>query len=221
MFLLHKRLKHIKLRLKDWNTNDFVNIFVDKKSMENKIQELNQALIMEGFDKDKSDQIDKHHQQWENLCKQEEIFWRQKSRVQWLKEGEHNTRFFHRSTMANRAHNRISSIKDEDGELQISHKDIKVVLVQYFHDITCENDSDRELYIREVTRHIPKLVSRKDNFNINRPVTEEEVNEDILNVVEDSRVNRTILKVLNTSFISLIPKQVSTQTADKYKPIAL
>ena len=124
MFLLHKRLKHIKLRLKDWNKNDFGNIFVDKKFVENKIQELNQALIMEGFNKDKSDEVDKHHQEWENLCKQEEIFWRQKSRVQWLKEGEHNSRFCHKSTMANRAHNRISSINDKDGELQISHKDI-------------------------------------------------------------------------------------------------
>jgi len=33
------------------------------------------------------------------------------------------------------------------------------------------------------------------------------VKQDILNVVEDSKLNRTILKVLNTSFISLIPKQ--------------
>ena len=69
MFLLHKRPKHIKLRYKDWNKNDFCNIFVDKKSVENKIQELNQALITEGFDKVKSDQVDKHHQEWENLCK--------------------------------------------------------------------------------------------------------------------------------------------------------
>jgi len=44
---------------------------------------------------------------------------------------------------------------------------------------------------------------------------------DILNVVEDSRVNKTILKALNTSFIALIPRQDSDQTADKYRPIAL
>jgi len=30
MFLLHKRLKHIKLRLKDWNKNEFGNIFEGK-----------------------------------------------------------------------------------------------------------------------------------------------------------------------------------------------
>eukprot|EP00253_Pinus_taeda_P009861 PITA_09861 len=140
---LHKRLKHIKVQLKDWNKNDFGNIFVDK-SVENKLQELNQALIAEGFDKIKSDQVDKYHQEWENLCKQEEIFWRQKSRVQWLKEGDRNTRFFHRSTMENRAHNKISSIMDEGGEHHISHEDIETVFVQHFRGITLENNTEKE-----------------------------------------------------------------------------
>ena len=83
---------------------------------------------------------------------------------------------------------------------------------------------------------MPKLVSREDNFNLNRPVTEEEVSgvlkeiqngkepgpdgfnvdffkacwnivkQDILQVVQDSRSNKTILKALNTTFIALIPK---------------
>eukprot|EP00253_Pinus_taeda_P004728 PITA_04728 len=221
MFLLHKRLKHIKLRLKEWNKTEFGNIFVETKSIEDKMQELNQGLITNGFDKLGSDQATKHHQDWENLCKQEEIFWRQKSRVQWLKEGEKNTRFFHGSTMANRAHNRISSIKDGEGNLLNSHEDIEAVLVQHFRGIAKEKISDREHFIKDLTRHILRLVSREDNFNLNRLVTEEEVSEDILNVVEDSKMNRTILKVLNTSFVSLIPKQDNAQTPDRFRPIAL
>eukprot|EP00253_Pinus_taeda_P013673 PITA_13673 len=227
MFLLHKRLKHIKCRLKDWNMNEFGNIFEGKKTVENKLQE------------------------WENFCKQEEIFWRQKSRVQWLKEGERNTRFFHRSTLANRAHNRISSIKDEGGQLLSSHEDIEVVLVQHFRGIAKENILDREHFIKVLTRHIPRLVSREDNFKLNRPVTKEEISDvlkemqngkgpgpdgfnvdffkycwnivkqDTLNVVEDSRRNRTILKALNTYFISLIPKEDSALTPDMFRPIAL
>eukprot|EP00253_Pinus_taeda_P030879 PITA_30879 len=74
MFMLHKRLKHTKMRLKEWNKKDFGNIFVEKKSVENKMQKLNQAMILKGFDKDKNDLVGKHHQGWENLCKQEEIF---------------------------------------------------------------------------------------------------------------------------------------------------
>eukprot|EP00253_Pinus_taeda_P022587 PITA_22587 len=204
--------KEITTRVHPFGGSDHSPIQLEIKGME---------LIEDGFDKFKSDQADKHHQEWENLCKQEEIFWRQKSRVQWLKEGERNKRFFHRSTITNRAYNRISTIKYENGELQNTHKNIDAALVQHFRNITPENNPDREQSMREITRHIPKLVSREDDFNLNRPVTEEEVSEDILNVVEDSRGSKTILKALNTSFISLIPKQGSAQTADKYKPIAL
>jgi len=156
--------------------------------------------------------------------------------VQWLKEGERNTKFFHRSTLENRAHNRISSIKDEGGQLLSTHEEIEAVLVQHFRGIVKETISNREPSIKDLTRHIPRLVSREDTFNLNRLVTEEEISEvlkemqngkaqgpnsfnvdffkaywnivkqNILNVVEDSRRNRTILKALNTSFISLIPK---------------
>ena len=86
---------------------------MDKRTVETKIQELNQALITDGFDKVKSQQADQYHQEWEKLCKQEEIFWRQ-----------------------NRAHNKISSMLNNNEELQTSLKNIEDVLVQHFRGIT-------------------------------------------------------------------------------------
>eukprot|EP00253_Pinus_taeda_P015759 PITA_15759 len=115
MFLLQKRLKHIKLGLKEWNKKEFGNIFEEKEIVEGNMHRLNQTLITEGFDKERNELEIKYHQDWDNLCKQEEFFWRQKSRVQWLKEGDRNTGFFHKATMSNRAHNRISTIKDKKG----------------------------------------------------------------------------------------------------------
>jgi len=47
------------------------------------------------------------------------------------------------------------------------------------------------------------------------------VKQDILRVVENSKLNKTILKVLNTSFISLIPKQDNAQTTERFRPISL
>jgi len=45
------------------------------------------------------------------LCgayREEDIFWKQKSRVLWYKEGDLNTKFFHATTMQRRARYRIN-----------------------------------------------------------------------------------------------------------------
>lgn len=246
MFLLHKRLKHIKLRLKDWNKNEFGNIFEAKKVVERKLHEINQILITDGFNEERKEQDDHQQQEWEGLRKQEEIYWKQKSRVQWLKEGERNTQFLHKSTMDRRSRNRVSKIKDSQGNQLNTHKEIEVALVQHFQGIAEEPLLDRSQFINEFIKHIPKLVTREDNYNLNRPVNEEEVNgvikemqkgkvlgldgfnvdffkacwgivkHGIIDVVEDSRKNKTILKALNTSFISLIPKQDNAMTPDRF-----
>eukprot|EP00253_Pinus_taeda_P032552 PITA_32552 len=135
------------------------------------------TLIIDGFDGERNEQANKHQHEWEDLCKQEEIFWRQKSREQWLKEEDINTRFFHRSTMEHRSHNRISIIKDSRGNHLNNHKEIEDVLVQHFQGIAEEPVLYRSQFISDFTKHITKLVTRKDKYNLNRPVNEEEVNE--------------------------------------------
>lgn len=80
-------------------------------------------------------QADSLQREWDNICQQEEIFWRQKSRVQWIKEGKRNTRFFHKSTMEHRAHNKTTKIIDPQGTKQNNQKEMEVVLVQHFQNI--------------------------------------------------------------------------------------
>jgi hypothetical protein len=63
-------------------------------------------------------------EEWEKRCKEEEIYG-DKSRVQWLKVGEKNTKFFHESTIAHRNHNKILKIRDHKGKELESHKEIE------------------------------------------------------------------------------------------------
>lgn len=49
------------------------------------------------------------------LWKQEEIYWKQRSRVRWLKEGDRNSKFFHLSTMERRRRNKIIKLRDSGG----------------------------------------------------------------------------------------------------------
>lgn len=124
-------------------------------------------------------------------------------------------------------------------------------MVQHFQSIVQEPLVDRSQFINNFTKYIPKLVTREENYNLNRIVTKEEVTEvikemqnvkapgpndfnvdffkscweivkqDILEVVEDLRRSKTILRALNTSFITLIPKEENSMTPDRFRPIDL
>jgi len=65
-------------------------------------------MILEG----RSEELSQKEQITENKIlerdQQEETLWRQKSRVRWLKEGEKNTKFFHKTTVQRRMTNQIT-----------------------------------------------------------------------------------------------------------------
>ena len=116
-------------------------------------------------------------QEWEGRCQQEEILWRRKSRIRWLKERERNTKFFHRTTIAKRAHNKILKIKDRDGIEQESHKEIENTLVNHFHGRAQEPNKDRTKAIQRIIQHIPCLVTEEQNNNLNKPISMEEIDQ--------------------------------------------
>jgi hypothetical protein len=56
-------------------------------------------------------------QQLEEMSSQKEVLWRQKSDIQWLKEGDQNTKLFHRSTIHRRHTNDIAQLLMEQGKI--------------------------------------------------------------------------------------------------------
>ena len=68
MFLLQQKLKHIKVKLKDWNKSEFGNIFKAKREVEKNLQETNQILITESFTEERKMQGDSLQQEWDNRC---------------------------------------------------------------------------------------------------------------------------------------------------------
>lgn len=65
------------------------------------------------------------------IHKQEEIYWRQRSRLQWLKEGDENTKFFHVVANGRKNQNFIPNIR-QDGALYEDARDIGRVFSECF-----------------------------------------------------------------------------------------
>ncbi len=70
---------------------------------------------------------------YEELCLQEEIKWRQRSRVQWLREGDANTKFFHLKANCRRNKNLISHLVDGSTS-RSSHDSIAALLFDFFRN---------------------------------------------------------------------------------------
>lgn len=71
--------------------------------------------------------------------REEESFWKQKSRDKWLKEGDKNTRFFHASVKGNRPINALEKLFESECNLQRSKASMGQVATKYF--TTCSHPS--------------------------------------------------------------------------------
>eukprot|EP00253_Pinus_taeda_P024433 PITA_24433 len=190
-------------------------------------------------------------QQWHSRCAQEETLWKQKSRIQWLKEGEMNTKLFHRSALDRRSSNRILELKSDTGEILKNHNEISAQLTAHFKSIAQEPHINREKAIMDLTEAIPRIITADQNWALCRKISMEEteeairsmpndkapgpdgftinfykacwstVKQDVWEAVEDSRRSGTILKSLNSTFLALIPKTEEAKTPEKFRPIAL
>ncbi|KAL0459962.1 UNVERIFIED_CONTAM: putative mitochondrial protein [Sesamum latifolium] len=108
------------------------------------------------------------------LILQEEIFWKQRSKVLWLKEGDRNTCFFH--AKANQRHhtNAIRKLRKPDGSWTDSVEGVKQCILDYFQEVFT---SSRPLSddIQSGTEHLPTVVDPVMAEDLLRPYTDFEV----------------------------------------------
>lgn len=77
---------------------------------------------------------------------EEELFWKQKSSIQWLRSGDRSTKYFHGITKAKRNRNVINSIKDKDGMVQRGIQNIAKVAKEYFQNIFSSDNNARQQF---------------------------------------------------------------------------
>lgn len=74
----------------------------------------------------------------------EEIMWKQRSRVAWLKDGDRNTKFFHPKSSNHQRRNRITPLKDNEGAW-IERDQLYEHIVSYFINLFSANSEHRSM----------------------------------------------------------------------------
>ena len=110
-FILTEKLKTLKPLLRSWNKEVFGQIGCEKQKAWFLLdywdkEERGRSLSME--EEEARKEARELYKKWALL---EEVSWRQKSREIWLKEGDRNTKFFHKMAKAHRRRNQLNRIK--------------------------------------------------------------------------------------------------------------
>jgi hypothetical protein len=101
-----------------------------------------------------------------------DLQWQQRAKIEWLKCGDRNTRFFHECASSRRKLNFISSILDANGRLRDSEEEVHEVFINYFKELFT---SDSAGNMNPCLQWINSRVTMEMNESLLKPFCEEEI----------------------------------------------
>ncbi|GKV31169.1 hypothetical protein SLEP1_g39893 [Rubroshorea leprosula] len=205
-FKIKEKLKQTKIALKKWSSNMIMEVDSQIKEAEDTIARIDEKSEQNQLsDSDIEIRRKSFIVLWKNLRIKERM-WQQKSRKLWLKEGDANTKFFHRCVKGRWRSNEVNSIRI-NGEQHTEVESIKQETAKYFQNLFAEEQWSR-----------PKL----DGISFKFVKTMWEViKPDVVNFVQEFQEHGRLVKGSNASFIVLIPKTENPQGIEEYRPISL
>ncbi|XP_071902765.1 uncharacterized protein [Coffea arabica] len=106
---------------------------------------------------------------------EEEMFWSQKARLQWLREGDKNTKYFHAVVNGRRRACRMNQIQKGDGSWTKSEQEVGKEIANYYRQLfTASIAATREDSIREILEGIPTTITEQMNKTLIKFVDEKD-----------------------------------------------
>ena len=117
----------------------------------------------------------------EEVLLKEEVFWRQKSKINWIKEGDCNSKFFHKVANGRRNRKYIKSLENETGLVLNNVVSITEEILLYFEKLYANPIG--ESWSIEGLDWSP--ISEESAISLVAPFTEEEISKAIFQMDRD------------------------------------
>ncbi|KAH9769616.1 reverse transcriptase domain-containing protein [Citrus sinensis] len=244
--LFQRKSKESLAELKLWSNEEFKGRQKRLKQLKERLKEIRQNY----GHYDNGLEVKNIERQIDNILIDEEIFWKQRSRADWLREEDRNTKFFHAKASARKRKNKIMGLEDEDGVWKEEAEEVERLLCDYFANIfSTTNPSQTQL--ETAVAELPKRVTEEMNCFLDQQFTAEEVAEALAQMCPTKApgpdglpaafyqkhwssvkegVTTTCLHILNEggsiaplnhTYIALIPKLQNPRKVTNFWPISL
>ncbi|XP_072076797.1 uncharacterized protein [Arachis hypogaea] len=170
MYILAQKIKRCQHKIVRWQQEHRSNSKVEIDLLKSELEE----LYLAGIHGD--DIISEIEDKLEKALQNEKSYWKDKSRVKWLKFGDQNTTFFHHKFRNRNRRNKIWQLTGSDGEVATSNASIASVAEYYFKDIfssTCHENLEPLFtdFEPKVTAHMNRRLQRPVNMEAVKCVT--------------------------------------------------
>eukprot|EP00253_Pinus_taeda_P008795 PITA_08795 len=248
-YVWEEKLRALKRRLKEWvktlktpatkRKESLDSLAALQSSMEDSA--VTQSLLQKEVELQKA---------LHKASRDEEEYWRQKSRNLWLQAGDKNTSFFHKHAEARKQFKNVSEIRSHDAVVK-DFEGIKRAAFTFFKELySAPTDPPIDTHAYPINL-IPLCVQDSVNTMLTAPISMDElkkaldcmepdkapgpdgftarflqscwstINKDLLRMVRKSQSCSKIGGSTNSAFLALLPKEKGASDFSRFRPISL
>ncbi|XP_056698510.1 uncharacterized protein [Spinacia oleracea] len=232
MFTVVSKLKKVKLALKDLNKSGFTDVHAADLRAHNERIAAQEAMHKDPTNLELADAELRALHEYKEKHKIYLEFLSQKAKVAWLKDGDENTALFHQSIRSRNLKNQIYSIHDMDGVWKDNPTEVADAFLDYYKQLLGSKHETRTPVLKEVVQLGPVCQAHHKAI-LNASYTADEVRAslfpipgakapgpDVVDAVLDMLQHGKILKELNHTVITLIPKTKCPKDVTEFRPIS-
>lgn len=183
---------------------------------------------------------------FQNHLKDEELFLKQKSRINWMKCGDGNNKYFFNVCKGRWNSNKILALENPDGELCTTHGKISEIAVNYFQNLMGKaasvKDFPDDIALPQLTdsnkRLLDGVISEEEVFNTFRSMAKGKspgldgmpvefylaawsvIGADVTKAILFFFSSGKLPRIINSTAIALVPKIQSASNMADFRPIS-